>query len=434
MTRAPTVTVAGGGLAGLVAARHLASAGVDVTLYERREEVGGRVRTLERDGYRFDRGFQVLFTEYPAVRAELDLDALALRRFAPGAIIARDGRRSTLSDPFRDPKALPSTLFNTDVTVRDKLEILRLRRDLAGRDADAIFAAENADRSIEAYLRDRGFSDRFLENFAAPFYGGITLDRSLSTSSRVFEYTFRTLSRGSIAVPATGMAQIPTQLATKANAEGAVLETGRAVTAIEPREDGVAVTVERDAGEGTAETLEPDAVVVATDPPTARELTGLESIPTEAKGCVTQYYAMPEGTDLGTGGRLVLNAEGGVGPNHVVPHSAVAPEYAPDDATLLSATYLGEPEADDETLLERTRAALDSWYPERLFEELELCHTERVPFAQFAQPPGIHDDLPGPRGVGDGVYLAGDYTQWSSIQGALESGRRAAEAVTADLG
>ncbi|MEF8908431.1 MAG: FAD-dependent oxidoreductase, partial [Haloarculaceae archaeon] len=97
--------VVGGGLAGLVAARHLADRGAEVTLLERRDRVGGRVHTEHVDGYTLDRGFQVLFTAYPAVQRELDLDALSLRRFRPGAVIARPGERSTLSDPLRDPRA-----------------------------------------------------------------------------------------------------------------------------------------------------------------------------------------------------------------------------------------------------------------------------------------------------------------------------------------
>ncbi|MFP9190831.1 NAD(P)/FAD-dependent oxidoreductase [Natrialbaceae archaeon A-CW1-1] len=447
--RNPTVAVVGGGLAGLVAARHLVAAGVDATLYERRDEVGGRVRTLERDGYRFDRGFQVLFTDYPAVRAELDLEALALRPFAPGAVIARDGHRSTLSDPLRDPRALPATLLNRDVTLGDKLRVLRLRRRLAGTDPETIFTGE--DTTIREYLHAQGFSQRFITHFAAPFYGGITLDRSLSTSKRVFEYTFRTLSSGSIAVPAAGMGAIPAQIADRARTAGARIETGVTVTAVDAKDDGdgdgdgdiddesVTYTLEG-ATDATA-----DAVVVATDPPTARELTSLESIPTAGKGCLTQFYAMPKRTDLESGGRLILNADDDAGPNHVVPHSEVAPEYAPDDASLISATYLAWPNdgdgtpddtdeiTDDETLFERTRATLAAWYPERRFGDLEPVHTERVPFAQFAQPPGIHDRLPSVCDPDGAVYLAGDYTQWSSIQGALESGRVAASAVIRDL-
>ncbi len=423
MTSEPRVIVAGGGLAGLVAARHLAAGSVAVTLFERREDVGGRVRTVDRDGYRFDRGFQVLFTAYPAVQRELDLEALDLRRFAPGACIARPDHRSTLSDPLRDPRALPTTLFNPDLTVGDKLHLLQLRRRLERTDPEVVFSGE--DGSIDEYLREREFTDRFVENFAAPFYGGITLDRSLSTSRRVFEYTFKALSEGDIAVPATGMGAIPRQLAARAREAGATVETGTTVESVSQDGDGVVVIAD-------GETLEADAVVVATDPPTARDLTGVASVPTTARACVTQYYALRGGTDLETGKRLLLNATE-QGPNHVVPHSDVAPEYAPDDATLVSATYLGEREEGDDELAAVSRRTLESWYPERRFDRFEAVHTERVAFAQFAQPPGIHDRLPDVRDPEGAVYLAGDYTRWSSIQGAMESGRVAAKAVVEDL-
>lgn len=418
-----SVVIAGGGLAGLVAARHLAERGVDVTLFERRGEVGGRVRTVREDGFVFDRGFQVLFTAYPSARRELDYDALRLRRFKPGAVIARPGDRSVLSDPLRDPGALADTLFNPDVRFGDTLRLFRLRRELARRDERQVFSS--ADATTGSYLADRGFSEAFVRNFAAPFYGGITLDRSLSTASGVFEYTFKMLNEGYAAVPADGMGAIPEQLADVAHTAGAKLVLGREVEAVEPTGDGAALDV-------GGETIDADAAVVATDPKAARRLTGIASIPTEARGCVTQYYSLPEHSALNTGKKIVLNAEDPT-PNQVVPLSAVAPEYAPDGVQLLSATFLGQPDASDADLAEHTRGALSSWYPERHFGELDHLRTERVAFAQFAQPPGCHAALPAVDAPEGRVYLAGDYTRWSSIHGALSSGRAAAEAVLADL-
>jgi len=428
MSEDATVVVVGGGLAGLVAARRLAEAGVDVQLFEREDEVGGRVRTTREDGFVFDRGFQVLFTSYPAAKRELDFDALSLRRFTPGACIARPGERSILSDPFRDPGAFTDSLFNREVTTRDKLLTLKLRRDLGNTDREEIF--RGSDSSIREYLRDYGFSDAFVDNFAAPFYGGITLDRALETSSRVFEYTFRALSSGAIAVPADGMAAIPEQLAAAARDAGASVETGAPVDAVETAAPAAAN------GEATVavggETVTADAAVVAADPPSARDLTGVDAVPTAARSCVTQYYAYPAAKRLDAGKRLILNAAGR-DPNQVVDLTAVAPEYAPDDTTLLSVTFLGERSESDAELADLTHEALASWYPEHSFADLELVRTERVPFAQFAQPPGFRESLPGVRSPDAPVYLAGDYTAWSSINGAMESGRRAAEAVVEDL-
>ncbi|MEF8781804.1 MAG: NAD(P)/FAD-dependent oxidoreductase [Haloarculaceae archaeon] len=413
--------VVGGGLAGLVAARTLAKRGHDVTLFERRGEVGGRVRSRGVDGFTLDRGFQVLFTAYPAARRELDFDALELRSFTPGATLVRPGKRSILSDPLRDPAALSATLFNREVTLGDKLRILRLRRDLSKKALGDIFAGEDA--TIEAYLRERGFSEKFLENFAAPFYGGITLDRSLSTSRAVFEYTFRMLTEGETVVPAGGMGAIPAQLAARARAAGVEIELDTPVSDLLREAGGVAV-------ETPGETVTAGAAVVATDPKAARELTGHEAIPTEARSCVTQHFALPDTQHLRTGGRLLLNAADGR-PNQVAPMSAAAPEYAPDGRQLLTATFLGRQDADDGALAEEVRGALSSWYPENQFSELEPLATDRIAFAQFDQPPGFSDGLPAVDAPAGPVYLAGDYTQWSSIQGAMASGREAALAVDA---
>ncbi len=423
MSDTKRVLVAGGGLAGLVAARHLAETGVDVELLERRDEVGGRVRTVHEDGYTFDRGFQVLFTAYPAVQRELDLDALDLRHFTPGACIAREGQRSILSDPFRDPGAFTDSLFNREVTTRDKLRVLKLRRELADKSHTAIFSG--SDRSIREYLEERGFSTDFIENFAAPFYGGITLDRSLSNSARVFEYTFKMLTEGLIAVPADGMGAIPEQLADHARTAGATITLDAEVETVEADDDGATVTVD-----GDSQSV--DAVIVATDPPTARELSGVESVPTAGRGCVTQYYSMPAGKDLGAGKRLILNAESDA-PNQVLVNSQVAPEHAPDDRQLVSATFLGDREEADARLDDMTRRALASWYPEHNFPDFQLLRTERVPFAQFEQPPGSLSELPNVDAPEGRCYLAGEYTRWSAINGAMESGKDAAQAVLSEL-
>jgi len=433
-------TVVGGGLAGLVAATRLAEAGADVTLFERRPEVGGRVRTETVDGFTLDRGFQVLFSSYPAVESELGsegLDDLDLRTFAPGATICRPGSRSVLGDPLRDPLSAIPSLLNREVSLSDKLRTLALRYDLGNRDEGEFFAGRDA--PIREYLRDWGFADDYVENFVEPFYGGITLDRGLSTSKQVFEYTFRAMGRGSIGVPAEGMAALPAALADRAREAGVAIETGEDVEAVRIAGQGRIPFRTRNADGATVEladgsTREADAVVVAASPPEARRLTGVESVPTEGVPNVTGWYALPAGESFETGGRILLNAAA-ESPNAVVPMSEVAPEYAPDDRALLAATFLGEDSLDRpaDALRDDVRDALGAWYPERDFAGLETVDVHRVRFAQFAQPPGVHAGLPAPDDPEGPVVLAGDYTEWSSIQGALESGRTAASAARGHL-
>ncbi len=409
------IVVVGGGLSGLVAAKHLGRAGHTVTLFEQAETVGGRVRSAKEDGYTFDRGFQVLFTAYPAVKEELDLDTLSLQRFRPGATLVQSGERSILADPLRDPKALTATLFNRNVSMRDKLLVLKLRRQLSRKPLADILEHDN--QTIETYLKDVGFSERFVSNFATPFYGGITLDRSLSTSAFVFEYTFKMLLSGSIAVPTEGMGAIPAQLATQARNGGVTIKAGSPVSAI--------TACDTPRVEISGETHTPDAVIVATDPGNAEQLLPEFTYDGSYRGCVTQYFSLPDTQQLRTGGRLLLNMESGY-PNQVAPMSAVAPSYAPSRMQLLSATFLGNPTETADELAAAVRSALESWYPENNFDELSLLRTDRIPVAQVTQQPGFRDQRPAIDSPDGPVYLAGDYTEWSSIQGALESGRRAA--------
>ena len=56
------IVIIGGGLSGLTCATQLHAAGVEFTLLEASDGVGGRVRTDNVDGFLLDRGFQVLLT------------------------------------------------------------------------------------------------------------------------------------------------------------------------------------------------------------------------------------------------------------------------------------------------------------------------------------------------------------------------------------
>ncbi|MFW5984467.1 MAG: FAD-dependent oxidoreductase, partial [Halobacteria archaeon] len=329
------------------------------------------------------------------------------------ALVASDDGVSTLADPLRAPRDAVASLVSRDATFTDKLRILRLRTELRRKTRDEVFAGD--DTTTRDYLRDRGFSSRFIERFAEPFYGGVTLDRSLGTSSSVFEFTFSCLSRGRTVVPARGMGAIAEQLAKRARDGGAEVVTGTLVEEVAPK-DG-AVDIEADASE------EYDSVVVATDPHEAERLTGVET-PDGGKGCTTAYYVLNE--PLGVGKKLVLNADPRDDePNHIAPVSNVAPEHAPDGTHLVSATWL-ESRDDVDALDKGMHDAIARWG----FEvEAERVHVDTVGFAQFFQPPGFRASLPSNEAPDGNVFLAGDYTEDSSINGAMLSGGRAADAV-----
>lgn len=417
------VVIVGGGPAGLVGAGHLAEMGHDVTIFEQETQIGGRVRSRRERGFVFDRGFQVLFTAYPALREELDLAGLSLRPFSPGVTLASRDHRSRLVDPSAQLSAVFETLANRDITFGDKFRLYQLKRDLLRKSTEEILSAD--DKRIDVYLANLGFSERFRERFVGPLYGGITLDRSLSSSRLIFEYTFKMLTQGTAALPADGMGEVTRQLGQRAREQGVTIETDTRVDAVEPDSEGAIVETNR-------ETVEATAAIVATDSRTAYELTGCETIPTDGPGVVTQYISLPADTPLPTGKRLHLNIDTD-GPNHIAPLSAVAPAYAPSDRQLLSATFLGAQPGDDADLMSSVQATLEGWYPELSVGDLELERTDRIEFAQFAQPPGFRSTLPSVDEPTGQVYLGGEYTEWSSIQGAMRSGQRVATVVDQTL-
>jgi predicted NAD/FAD-dependent oxidoreductase len=62
----------------------------------------------------------------------------------------------------------------------------------------------------------------------------------------------------------------------------------------------------------------------------------------------------------------------------------------------------------------------------------ELLASYPIPYALPAMP--VPFELQRPVRAADGLYVAGDHRDTSSIQGALVSGRRAAQALLTDLG
>lgn len=406
----PTIVIVGGGLAGLTCARELEAAGLGCILLERDRTIGGRVQTDEVEGFRLDRGFQVLLTAYPETRRLLDYRELQLRPFFPGAVIARDGRFRTLADPWRRPLAGLATAATGTVTVADGLRMARLRSQVRGR--GSAMGSAGPERTTLERLRAEGFSERLIDSFFRPFFGGVFLDAELGTSERQLEFVFEMFGSGDIAVPALGMGEITRQLADRL--ERTELRTGVTVEA-------VTRNVVRLVG---GERIEADAVVVATDGESAAQLVhGIDPI---AWRGVTCLYFAADAPPL-AGPKLVLDG-GGNGPvNNLAVMSEVAPETAPPGQALVSVTVLGTPAR--EGLEADVRRQLGGWFG----AQVERWRHLRSYVVDRALPDQRPPRLPcrQPR-VDRGLYVCGDHCADGSINGAMASGREAAEAVIGD--
>lgn len=413
------VIIVGGGLAGLSCALRLREHDIPCRVLEASDCVGGRVRTDRVDGFALDHGFQVLLTAYPAARELFDYQQLALGEFEPGAIIRCDGKFSTFSDPWRRPSKALATALAPVATLSDKLRIARLRSSVCRGSLSELF--QRPETTTIARLQALGFSSLSVERFFRPFLGGIFLDRSLETSSRMFEFVFRMFTEGTAALPAGGMGALGEQLASKL-AEG-VVQCGMAVDSV--ARDHVCV-----AGESHPAA----AVVLATDAATASRLAPEASeLPSEVSWCGnTCFYFAAEKPPIDEP-VLLINGEGQGPINTVCVPSLVADNYAPPGAALISVSVVGCSHERESALHQEVVEQLRSWFgPDAAgWQHLK---TFQVVKALPPQPVGWLDPPEKTSVTTSGLFVCGDHRDSASIQGALASGRRAADAVAAAIG
>lgn len=405
------VLVIGAGLAGLACAGALQKAGLEVVVLDAADGVGGRVRTDLVDGYRCDRGFQLLNPAYPAVRRLVDLAALDLCAFGAGTAVFDGDRLRIVADPRREPHRLPATLASGYLRPGELVRLARWTAPALGpvrrlRDGPDVSLADSLDRA--------GVAGRLREEVLMPFLTGVLAEGDGTTSAAFVRLLIRSFLLGTPAVPARGMQVLPDQLAGGLDR----IELGIRVRRI--RRGSGEIIAETDTGPRPAA-----AVVVATDPVTAAELTGLPA-PT-MKGLATWWFTTPDPPTLLP--LIVLDGRGrGAGPvvNTAVLSRAAA-GYAPPGRHLVQASTLwpagpgtaAPTEAEVRSQLQVVYGGSTAGW--------ETVTVHRIPRALPTQPPPLQARQP--NDLGNGLFVAGDHRDTASLQGALVSGRRAARAV-----
>jgi phytoene dehydrogenase-like protein len=421
MTDADCIIV-GGGLAGLACARSLARAGRSVLVLEAADQVGGRVATDTVDGFRIDRGFQVYNDAYPEGRRQLDLAALRLGRFDAGAVIAEGGRLSRVADPWRQPVAALAAVLAGTVGITDGLRTARLRHDAlaalrAGRlDPDALVTG--SERTTAEELAARGFSAAFIRRFFVPFFGGVFLERTLETAAPVFLFDFAMFALGRACLPAGGMAAIPAQLA--AGLPAGCVRTATRVRAVSP---GIV-----ELADGSR--LSARDIVVATDRATAAAM-----LPPEHHGAwssrgdkATRLVAFAaDRSPLDRPTLLVSADDAGPIDNLTVP-SDVAAGYAPPGATLVTVSVRQGFAGSEEQITQAIREQAAVWFGDEVRRWRPLA-TVAVQHALPDESPAARRLRPVSSRLAAGLFVCGDHCSSASINGALVSGRLAAEAV-----
>ena len=382
------ILIIGGGIAGLQAASILHTKRIDFILFEKQAYVGGRVSSIVKDGFILDRGFQVLQTSYPEVQRSLDLAELDLHFFESGAMVK--------DQLFFNPLRRPFDLFSSDIlTFKDVFSLIKIWFRLQGN----VPALDGNKQTTQELINSYAFSDRFKNEFLVPFFQGVFLQESLTQPASLFFYYLQQFLYGNAAIPAGGMQAIADQMASSLPADK--LKLNQEIVAISP----TSVTLK------SGEIIEGDAVILAVDLPVAAKLLGVKS--PETLGSMTFYFSAK--SSVNQPGLLRL-----VGEEHLLHFTCltdVNPDLAPKGKALYSATSLKN---SSETEI---KAALERHLPGKkltFLQSFDLPHSLQ-----------LVDDYEAIKKAAEGIVLAGDYLEFPSLQGALESGRKAADEILA---
>ncbi|GJL56807.1 MAG: oxidoreductase [Nitrospirales bacterium] len=405
------VLIIGAGLTGLSCANVLARAGISNVILEADDDVGGRARTDQVDGFLCDRGFQVFSTAYPEARRILNYDSLNFKIFYPGALVWLDGTFHRISDPFRHPLHALQTLTNPIGTMADKFRVAAWRRRVLAGSAGDLF--HRTETTTMAHLQSMGFSEVMIDRFFRPFLGGVFMDQHLTTSSRMADFVFHMFASGDIALPEHGIGAIAQQLASTLHFEQ--IRKGTRVINIQ----GTTVTLE------SGETLTGRFVVLATEGcATTQLLPNRTSRPYHQSTCL--YFRASEPPMIGP--YLILNGVRAGVINSACVLTEVAPSYAPDGQHVVSVTTY-ENSITEKCQIERAvRNQLLEWFGKQV-RDWKLLRIYNILEAQPDQSPSPHITHAVTPKAPESIYVCEDTRTTSTFEGAISSGRSAAEAI-----
>jgi len=392
------VIIVGAGVAGLRAAQVAEAKGHNVLVIDSSERIGGRVATDWVDGFALDRGFQVVLTAYPELKKALNLDELGLQSFVSGAWVYTGHQQFfPLYDPLRHPikalLALGKSLTAPFLTLGDIVQVLRLWWDILVQSEAACWKDDGL--STLVYLRQRGFSEKFIHAFWTPFLRGIFLEAELVTPAKLFRFIFRMFATGTAALPSEGMEALPKTMAKNlsqtefrlnmgvqsATRNSVLLESGQTLTA------------------NTVIWAAPNGPI------------GSDKQEWRATTCL--YYVAP--TAPVTEKVLLLNGTGNGLINTVCVPTMIQPTYkkVTTEGYLISVSLLGT----HPNPRPAVEAELADWFGKEVVDSWRWLKTDVIP-----QALPVWRGAPANRESSGGPIYCGDSASYPSLNGALLSG------------
>ncbi len=406
-----SIAIVGAGVSGLIAAKTLEEAGLKPVIIEQSDRVGGRLKTEIKDGFQLDRGFQVLLDAYPMAKKHLDLKALELQNFKPGALIFEDAKRKLIGDPLRDASTLLSTLFSGVGTLSDKFRILKLNNYLRKRSLEEIFQTE--EQSTLSFLQDFDFSDKMIKQFFLPFFSGIFLENELQTSSRMFQFVFKMFGEGKATLPKGGIEEIPKQLLTQLK-----------LTEIH-YDQKVKEVKAQDVIFENGEHKSFDFIIVALAP--EKLIPRLSEENMSWNFCDNLYFKAASRNIKEPYIGLIANNEALI--NNVFFHNSLKTMHR-GEGELLSVTVVKDHDLKDEELVNKVKTELKTFCD---IEDLTFLEHYKIPKALPRFQSMKYDMEASMSQLTEHIFLAGDHLLNPSLNAAMLSGERAAQGVLEKL-
>ncbi len=398
------IHIIGAGISGLIAAKVLEENGYSPTLIESSNNVGGRIKTIIKEGYQLDKGFQVLLTEYPKAKKHLDYRALRLQKLVSGACIFINNKQFIIGNPIRNISLLIPTLFSNIGNISDKLKILKLYLYLRFKSIEKIFSTKEL-KTID-YLEKYGFSKKIIENFFEPFFAGIFLETELSTSSRMFEFVFKMFAQGDVAIPESGIQEIPYQIAKKLTRTNFMFSTQ-----VDKILEGEIILKNKSK-------IKSDYTIIATEAKNLLEGHNLSSV--KWKSCVNFYFEI-EKKSLRNGLIGLLPGKNTV-INNIFFVSGIKSKFT-GAKQLLSVTVIDSKSFSNGNLIDRVKYELKKYCRINVIRLISQFNITK-------SLPDLHDisytKTPSEFQISNSIFLAGDHELNPSLNAAITSGEMSA--------
>lgn len=420
------VVVIGAGVAGAAAARILKREGHEPVVLEAADGIGGRVRTVEHNGFEIDSGAIFVMGSYARTRAilrEQGRMSMMRRWHARTAVLDGAGRKH----PVRFDR--PWTLLRLpQLTIGDRLRAARqigrlaIGPDRGPFDIDDLAAADDG-RTLAQWSRDT-LGDRTFEYVVRSLMDPLTGADPTKISAGFVKTLLTQVQRTQLTVPDGGLGRIAAWLLDNVDD----VRIGTPALSLERTDDGVTV--------GTSDgPVRADAAVLATDVRTAASLldgvvdTAIVDalaavVPVTAHHIVFGYHRDPW-PDVPYG--LVVQAAPGMHHNYgVLLNGRRAPRSVPTGAQTASvwldaAQTAGLSEAE---VVAKARLAVAMAFSDA---EPDFTRIFRMDVALIAPVPGHYAAMRTARdSMPANLRLAGDFLTHSGIEAALLAGERAA--------